>query len=268
MSAGTAEVMSSASQAAASVITSGVHAIQSGFFAVLSAFSTESQGSVGPSGGAVSVTLPAGAVTATFPPGAFATAVNVTASLPASFATGGAAAGLTATGVGVEITLDQAVQPVVNVTLTVSYRAGDIVGIDPETLLLARYDPTRSVWLPLTSSVDTLNRTVTARTDHLSVFQIMSAAPSDTLSTAKAFPNPLRPSRGDTPMRFSSLPAEARLRIYDLKGVLIKDLTADSRGMADWDGTNKAGVAVASGAYFVFIQGAGKSRTLNVAVQR
>ncbi|MFI5345768.1 MAG: fibronectin type III domain-containing protein [Elusimicrobiota bacterium] len=224
---------------------------------------------VGASGGVVSFSPPAGPVTLTIPPGTFATPVNVTLSAPSIFP-GGAGPGenLTGTGVGFSIALDLLVQPAVGVRLSVSYRPGDVVGIDQSALLLARYDPGRNNWLPLTSSVDALTRTVTAQTDHFSTFQLMAAARSTSVSSAKAFPNPLRPSQGQSSMTFSFLPAASRIRIYDLKGVLIKDLTADALGTASWDATNRAGAAVASGVYFVYAQGAGQSRTLEVAVQR
>jgi hypothetical protein len=226
-------------------------------------------GNVSSGGGVVSFSAPAGPATVTIPPGAFASAVNVTLSAPSSFPGGGGpAASLAGTGVGIQIELDQAVQPAVSAKLSVSYRPGDVAGMDQSTLILARYDTTQNVWVPLVSSVDALDRIVTAQTNHFSTFQIMSAAPSGTVATAKAFPNPLRPALGQAYMTFSSLPASSRIRIYNLKGVLIKDMTADDSGMANWDATNQSGAAVASGVYFVFAQGAGQSRTLEVAVQR
>jgi hypothetical protein len=226
-------------------------------------------GAIGSGGGAIPFASPSGPVTVTIPPGAFALPVNVTLTSPTSFPGGGGpAANMTGTGVGVQITLDQAVQPAVGARLSVSYRPSDVVGLDQSTLILARFDTTQNVWVPLVSSVDALNGIVVAQTTHFSTFQIMAAAPSSTVSTAKAFPNPLRPSLGQTSMTFSALPASARIRIYNLKGVLIKDITADASGMASWDATNQSGAAVGSGVYFVYAQGAGQSRTLEIAVQR
>lgn len=269
MTAGTIHVMSSASQAAASVITAGAQTIQSGFLAVLSALSPSASGNASAAASTITITAAAGQVTLSIPAGAFASNVVVTLSAPASFpAAAAAAASLTGTGVGVQITLDQAVQPAANATLTITYRPSDVAGLDPTTLILARYDAVQDVWVPLVSSVDTLTGTVTAQTNHFSLFQIMAAAPSGSVSTAKAFPNPLRPAQGQAFMTFSNLPASARIRIYNLKGVTIKDLTANASGMANWDATNQSGAPVASGVYFVFAQGAGASRTFEVAVQR
>ena len=135
-------------------------------------------------------------------------------------------------------------------------------------MILARYDPGAHIWVPLVSSVDTLNDWVAARTDHLSLFQIMQSAPSSTVKTARAFPNPWRLSQGPPAMTFSLLPANARLRIYTLSGLLVKDLSADSSGMASWDGTNQSGRPAASGAYFVFAQGGGQETTLKLVIQR
>ena len=225
--------------------------------------------SVGASGGALTFNPPAGAVTVSIPPGAFSSAVDVTLSVPASFpAGGGPAENLTGTGVGFAISLDQAVQPAIGARLSVAYRASDVSGLDQRTLILARYDDAQHVWVPLVSSDDALTRVVTAQTNHFSTFQIMEATASGTVSTAKAFPNPLRPAQGQGFMTFSYLPASARIRIYNLKGVLIKDMTADASGMANWDATNQSGVPVASGVYFVYAQGAGERRTFEVAVQR
>jgi hypothetical protein len=224
---------------------------------------------VGSTGGTVSFASPSGLVTASIPLGAFTTSVNITLSVPTGFPGGAGSSGnLMGTGVGVQFILTPPVQPLVKMKITVPYRLSDVTGMDQRTLVLARYDDAQNVWVPLVSSVDTLNRTVTAQTDHLSTFQIMQAAPSGTVSTAKAFPNPLRPSMGQTFMTFEALPASARVRIYDLKGVLVKDMTANASGMANWDGTNQSGAAAASGVYFMFAQGAGQSRTLAVAVQR
>jgi rubredoxin len=88
------------------------------------------------------------------------------------------------------------------------------------------------------------------------------------LGTAKAYPNPFRPAQGTALMTISSLPANARLRVYDAKGALVKELQSDSSGLAYWDGTNQSGANAASGIYFIFAQGAGETRTLKVAIQR
>ena len=69
-------------------------------------------------------------------------------------------------------------------------------------------------------------------------------------------------------MNFTGMPPGTRLRIYTLGGDKVRELTADASGQAAWDGTNSAGQNAASGVYIVYVQGAGDSKTLKVAVQR
>lgn len=88
------------------------------------------------------------------------------------------------------------------------------------------------------------------------------------IDAVQIYPNPLRPSRGQTGMNFIQLPPGGRVRIYTLTGEKVKDLTVDAIGHATWDGTNSVGHPVASGVYMVFIQGAGDSKTISVAVER
>lgn len=226
----------------------------------------DASNSVAAAGGSATFYAPSGQVTLQIPPGAFSSAVGVTLSLPSSFPPAGD--GMQGTGVGIAITLDQPVQPALNATLSVPFRDSDLAGLDAGRLILARFDAAQSVWVPLVSSLDALNNVVTTQTNHFSTFQLMQAGPFNTVASAKAFPNPLRPSQGQTAMTFAQLPSQARLRIYDLRGALIKDLSADSTGMSSWDGTNQSGARVASGVYFVFAQGGGQERTFKVAVQR
>ena len=69
-------------------------------------------------------------------------------------------------------------------------------------------------------------------------------------------------------MDFAHAPAGVRLRIYTVRGELVKDLSTNVSGMASWDGTNRSGRGVASGGYFVLIQGAGQEKTIPVVVER
>jgi hypothetical protein len=95
-----------------------------------------------------------------------------------------------------------------------------------------------------------------------------TASTSSSLDDIHIYPNPLLSSHGETEMNFANLPAGARLRIYTLAGELVRDLSADTFGTAVWNGQNKSGHAVASGTYLVYVQGAGATKTLKVAVQR
>lgn len=99
-------------------------------------------------------------------------------------------------------------------------------------------------------------------------FACTADAPSSTVATAKAYPNPFRPAQGQSQITITALPANARVRVYNMKGSLVKDLSSDGSGFAYWDGTNQSGSPAASGVYFVFAQGAGGKRTLKVAIER
>jgi hypothetical protein len=224
---------------------------------------------IGPRGGTIVFDPPAGLVTVIIPPNAFAQATNLTLSLPAGFPSPTTAALTDAgTGVGVQITADQPIQPGAVIVVSVTYRPSDVARPTAGNLSLASYDETRGLWVPLVSNVDTTHLTVTCQTDHFSIYQIMQVSASSTVDTAKAFPNPFRPSQGQTSMTFENLPAGSRLRIYDFLGSLVRDLTTDASGMASWDGTNQSGRKAASGTYFAFAQGAGGHTTFKVAIQR
>ena len=136
-------------------------------------------------------------------------------------------------------------------------------------LILARFDATRNSWLPLPSTRDTFNKTVTAYTDHFSLFQIMGMAGNGDLTQITAGPNPLRlgmnPAQSIT---FRNCPAQARLRVYTPRGGLLRELRADAAGLAIWDGRNGSGRTVASGIYLVLIESSGSKKILNVAIER
>lgn len=225
-------------------------------------FGTAAQQTVPPGGG----TITSGSTIVTIPPGAFDSPVTVSVGGASVFP--GGSLGLNGIAVGIEITVAGGLQPLKPVTLKVCYTDADVAGVDEETLVLARRDAVKNVWVPLFTIPDPPNNCVTATTDHFSLFQIMAAGPQSTVDNAKIFPNPFRPTQGHTLVTFAVLPANARVRIYTFSGGLVKDITASSAGIATWDATNQSGQPVASGVYFVFVQGAGQSKTFKVAVQR
>jgi len=180
------------------------------------------------------------------------------------------AARLVPVGVGAQVDVVPALQPLLPVTLTLGYpkSSADAVGQPPNTFALAFYDPVQNVWVPLPSTSLTANNLVTGQARHLSAFQIMSATPASDLSTSKVYPNPFRPALGHSLITFSKLPADSRIRIYTLLGELVKDFDVDATGMARWDATNQSGQSVASGSYFALVQADGQKRILKVLIQR
>jgi len=209
----------------------------------------------------VQALVPAGAV-----PAGLSLTLGVQTNLPGAASPAQTARG---TGIGFQITLSQPVQPATLATLTLTYKPADVAGLDPNKLVLARYDDAASSWVPLPSISDAANSRVIAQTNHFSTFQLMQIDPTgNDLTNVRVFPNPFQPPAGHVAMTFASLPPGARVRVYTVTGLLIKDLSADASGIARWDGTNQSGVGVASGVYYGYVQGVGRRRMFTLAVQR
>lgn len=216
-------------------------------------------------------TAPKGDVTLDIPAGSFSESVTVVLSTPSSFPSVSApAATLTGLGTGVEITLSKSLQPQKDVTITVGYQQSDVdsLSLTESRLILARYDTTKAVWVPLVSTVDATNNKITAKTNHFSTFQIMQSLPSSSVGDAKVFPNPFMPGKGHASITFAKLPEDAKIKIYTLTGVMVRELSANASGLALWDGKNDSAEDAASGVYFVLVSGTGGKKTLKVAIQR
>jgi hypothetical protein len=104
-------------------------------------------------------------------------------------------------------------------------------------------------------------------TEHAPLPQVLSTTPAIRLSEAKAFPNPLDTKLGQTSMTFAPLPVKVQVRIYDLTGVLIKDMFSESAGTVSWDVTDQNGKQVAGGVYLALIQSDSEKRTIKVAIR-
>ena len=97
---------------------------------------------------------------------------------------------------------------------------------------------------------------------------------SPSSETLRVYPNPFRPgdvgvSGADNRMRIlpESLANDARVAIYDLNGVFVRDFTL--REIEDgWDGRNESGGLVAPGVYLVLANGGGTSARGKVVVIR
>ena len=176
--------------------------------------------------------------------------------------------GFTGTNVGVEITLSDATLTLKKpVTLTVGYRAADIVGLTAGKLVLCYYNETMAKWIPLPSVVDETARTVQARVTHFSLFQIMQVTAASTLDDAKAYPNPFL--GGVHPLiNFMNLTAAADVSIYTLRGEKVAGVVADSAGLASWDGRAASGALVGPGIYLAFINDGVNKKTIKLAVER
>lgn len=227
--------------------------------------------SIGASGGTVIYLAPSGPVDVQIPPGAYSSTVTISITEPPSFSCNNSPAEnlvpIEAAG-GVGINVDVPIEPQSSVVIVISYKNATLnAGNDPSKFVIARCDTNTNQWVPLPSTPDDADKQVSAPSDHLSLFQIMQASPPTSVSQFKVGPNPLRPALGERQMNFLT-PPNSRIRIYTLTGELVQDLTAASDGTASWNGNNRSGCPVASGVYFVFIQGVGQEKTFKVAVER
>ncbi|MFH1619059.1 MAG: fibronectin type III domain-containing protein, partial [bacterium] len=162
-------------------------------------------------------------------------------------------------------------QPYNPVTMIFSYSAGEAAKVNSlsSTLVLARYSPVSGDCLPLETTVDKGNRTITATLNHFSIFQIMQMTPPTTLDNAEVYPNPFYPNRGDGFVTLKNLPASSQVKIYTLHGEKIWEGTLTPVGMLTWRGVNSSGNRVASGVYLCLVKSPdGKKKILKIAVER
>lgn len=81
------------------------------------------------------------------------------------------------------------------------------------------------------------------------------------------YPNPFRASLGHTRMSIGNLPPDSILKLYTLKGELVREIPTQS-GEILWDVKNSSGELVRSGVFFGLVEGQGNDKTFKVVVQR
>ena len=239
-----------------------------------STFVASASQAINPGGTVISnFVLPSGLMTVVVSSLTFSVPVTLSVQTPALNAVPAAGAGLAAlpSPVNLQITANDAVgnalQPARPISIVVSY--GNAGSLDPGRLVLARYDAIRAVWIALATGRDPLRNQVSAFTDHLSLFAVLTASPAGDLSSITIGPNPLRPMVNPGQVAtFRNLPAQAHVRIYTYVGEAVADLTADAAGLASWGGKNKADRWVASGVYLVLIESGGARVVKHLAVER
>ena len=82
------------------------------------------------------------------------------------------------------------------------------------------------------------------------------------------FPNPVRPSRGQTEVVFDELAPNSKITIFTIMGVLVRELHAGAGPLFRWDMKNDDGTDVASGVYVYLIESGGGTATGKLAVIR
>lgn len=139
----------------------------------------------------------------------------------------------------------------VPVTITLAYDALQVArqGLSESALKIYYWNPATSEWEGLPSTVDKLNRTVSALTTHFSSYQTMGSgggigvAAADAalgFKAAYAFPNPLR-GQGSVTFRVQpGLADSVEVRVYDLSGKKVHS-SSDFRNIGAFDDGNGLG---------------------------
>jgi hypothetical protein len=260
MSSGPAVLATSGTQAAGAVMSAGLTIIEDGF---LRFFATQNAGTTGNPAYSISYVLAGGEVTLSLPAGACPSNTSVTLQAPAS---------VPANSGAIQVVPGTVVQvlacPSPTAAVTLAFTGLNMTGLDQQQLAVGVYNTTTGVWIPLNSQLNSVSGVLTASVNHLTTFAAVESSPSSSSGSVLVYPNPFLASRGDTGVNFINLPAGTGLRVYTLRGEEVKDLTANAAGQAFWDTTNRSGVGVATGVYFVVLQGGGKNETIKVGVHR
>ena len=203
------------------------------------------------------------------PANAFTSCVQLTIQIPGTFPNAqSSGTPLQGTGVGIQLDDNLSLQPLAPITLTVPFNNSNISADQVRQLVLARYDSVHNLWIMLPTTVNASQNSITAQTDHLSLYQVMVALPSSDLSNVRVYPNPFRPSQGHTGVNFTNLPSDATINIFTITGQKVQTLNSTPAGTAFWDGKNQGGQSAASGVYFAVVKSGGSKTILKVAVQR
>jgi hypothetical protein len=100
---------------------------------------------------------------------------------------------------------------------------------------------------------------------------ILIGGPFASLASAYVYPNPFagRGPDGREAVMFAGLPEKVKIRLFDLRGVLIREINHDnSLGGTLWDMTNADGDRVASGVYIYTLESAGETVRGKLAILR
>lgn len=172
-------------------------------------------------------------------------------------------------GVNIAVSLAEtpAFQPTQPVYLTLSYLPAELGGVSTDRAALMRFEPAASSCVPLETVFDPANRTLTARLNHFSLYQVAQIPAASTAETARLFPNPYHVAT-DGFVTIDQIPPQARVRVMTLRGAVVLDQTAGGTGVLTWSGTNAAGRPVASGLYLVVIESGSSRKVLKLAVIR
>ncbi|MDI6704535.1 MAG: peptidoglycan DD-metalloendopeptidase family protein, partial [bacterium] len=113
-----------------------------------------------------------------------------------------------------------------------------------------------------------INNLCKVNTTHLTTFGIFSMI-AQNLEDVVVYPNPFKPSKGHTEIRFERLTENVTIRIYNIAGELVRMEENIITGFFDWDAKNDYGKNVASGVYiYVIIDNEGRIKKGKIAIIR
>jgi M6 family metalloprotease-like protein len=177
------------------------------------------------------------------------------------------------TNVGLMAGTQNNIQPILPISMTINFQSNAYLGSlsteELEKIMVARYEPVYSSWVPLSSRVSWEDKSISCDLTHLSLFQMMQTETVQTLNQVKVFPNPLEPHRGPahSELLISNVLPGASIKIFTVSGHLVNECEANSSGVALWNGRNMEGERVASGIYFGFIQKDKDKKVVKIAVE-
>jgi len=152
----------------------------------------------------------------------------------------------------------------------------DSITIRASTLKMMTLSSSTGLWEPVPGSIwDSVNKRITATTDHFSVFALFGSPAAEDLSQVKIYPNPWKPLSAtkfdsDT-LIISGLTREGTVRIFTIDAQFVRELpySLGDAGILTWDGKNENGQKVGSGIYLVHIKsGDGEKKILKLGIER
>jgi hypothetical protein len=128
----------------------------------------------------------------------------------------------------------------------------DDLNIPENSLRGFYYNEKNKKWKELPGELDTVNNTVKINTTHFTLFSVFGVPPA-TYSGVKVYPNPYKPSKGHSWVKFDGLTSNTDIKIFTMSGEIVFKIKDIDKGEYLWDATNQAGKDLASGIYICLL---------------
>ncbi|MBV9079550.1 MAG: T9SS type A sorting domain-containing protein, partial [Elusimicrobia bacterium] len=150
-----------------------------------------------------------------------------------------------------------------------SAQAASGVKIRVDTLGLYELDGPTQLWVKVPGAViDTQQKVIKAPVWRMGLYAIMGA-PSNDVSTSYAYPVPFVAAKDDT-IKFTNLPDDGEIRIFTLRGELVKQipLPEGHAAIIEWDVKNRNGEKVGADVYFYQIRSGKNAKNGKIVIVR